>query len=350
MNQTTPTTAQAQAAQTTIVQPPANVPEFEQLLARSHRPVGIFENPDQFKHAQRVAGMLVTSSMVPEHFRGQENLGNAVIAVDMAFRLKLNPLMVMQNLFVIHGKPGMAAQLVIAIVNGSKQFSPLQYRMAGEGDKRSCVTFAKHLETGEVLEGPAVDMALAKREGWTGKNGSKWLTIPDLMLRYRAASWWSRLFAPELTMGLQTIEELQDVEPEPQMSRPLFTSPTISGSKEAVEPSSPVKPEPSGGDNMPPQQEKPPISQPSSKSTVKTDPKPAKQENASVSGIRLLMKPKNITEAELLAFLIATGSADNGTDTLEELALANDSIIGILTSSWPSIESRLIEAREGQAQ
>ena len=55
-----------------------------------------------------------------------------------------------------------------------------------------------------------MDMEMAKAEGWLSKNGSKWKTMPQLMLRYRAASFFSSLNCPELTMGLYTKEEMQD--------------------------------------------------------------------------------------------------------------------------------------------
>ena len=53
-------------------------------------------------------------------------------------------------------------------------------------------------------------MQMAKDEGWLGKNGSKWKTMPQLMLRYRAASFFSSLNCPELTMGIYTKEEIED--------------------------------------------------------------------------------------------------------------------------------------------
>jgi len=53
-----------------------------------------------------------------------------------------------------------------------------------------------------------MDMAVA--EGWFGKAGSKWQTMPEVMLRYRAASFFGKLYAPELLMGIQTAEEIHD--------------------------------------------------------------------------------------------------------------------------------------------
>jgi hypothetical protein len=343
MNPQTKTQAPVAATKTAEIKTELDVtapasPEFEELIKRAHRPVGIFEDPDQFKHAQRVAGMLVTSSMVPEHFRGPANLGNAVIAVDMAFRLKLNPLMVMQNLFVIHGKPGMAAQLVIAIVNGSKQFSPLQYRMSGEGETRSCLALAKHTESGEVLAGPPVDIALAKREGWMSKNGSKWQTMPDLMLRYRAASWWSRLYAPELTMGLQTIEELQDTTVEETYSRPIFSKP-VSTPQEPAKPAT-VTPESAPGTILTPQ------SGPDTPSNAPTTNTGKMLEQAGkFAELRKLCKADKIKETELVGFLIEIGSAEPGTESLETLALENESVLEMVTKQWGDVSQRILAAR-----
>ena len=56
-------------------------------------------------------------------------------------------------------------------------------------------------------------MAMAKKEGWATKAGSKWQTMPELMIRYRAAAFWGRLFVPELLVGIQAEEEVIDIQP-----------------------------------------------------------------------------------------------------------------------------------------
>ncbi len=163
----------------------------------------------QFEHAQRVSKMLASSTMVPAHFR--ENIGNCVIALNYAYRAGIDPFMAMQKMYIIHGKPAVETQLQIALFNKGGRFSPLKYRMSGEGDKKQCIAVATDLETKEVVEGPPVSIEMAKAEGWYGKAGSKWKTLPDLMLRYRAAAFFIRLYAPETTLGLHTPEELQDM-------------------------------------------------------------------------------------------------------------------------------------------
>jgi hypothetical protein len=53
-------------------------------------------------------------------------------------------------------------------------------------------------------------MEMAEKEGWLRKNGSKWQTMPQVMLRYRAASFFARMNCPELSIGLYSKEELDD--------------------------------------------------------------------------------------------------------------------------------------------
>ncbi len=171
-----------------------------------------FTSIEGFVQLQRMANLFIFSSMVPPTFQGQINLGNAVIALDMAIRMRANPLAVMQNIYIVHGRPAWSAQFLIATLNKSGRFSALRYKFQGqEGeDSWGCRACATELATGETLEGPLITISLAKKEGWYNKNGSKWQTMPELMLRYRAASWFVRAYAPEIAMGLPEAEELRE--------------------------------------------------------------------------------------------------------------------------------------------
>lgn len=173
------------------------------------QPADLF-TPSGFELSQRLAKCFASSSLVPDHFKN--NTANCTIAVNMAVRLKTDILAVMQNLYVVHGKPGWSSQFIAACVNSCGLFSPIRYRMSGTGDARQCVATCKDLATGEELEGPPVSLQMAKDEGWYGKNGSKWKTMPELMLRYRAITLFGRLYAPHIMMGMQTVEEVIDIE------------------------------------------------------------------------------------------------------------------------------------------
>jgi len=104
----------------------------------------------KFEHAQRVSKMLAHSSMVPAHFR--ENIGNCVIALNYADRVGIDPFMAMQKMYVIHGKPAVETQLQIALFNKCGRFTPLKYRITGEGDARTCVAYATDIESKEEIE------------------------------------------------------------------------------------------------------------------------------------------------------------------------------------------------------
>ncbi len=173
---------------------------------------GVFTGIQQFENAQRIAKALASSALVPKEYQGQTGLANTLVAMEIAGRMGLSPLQVMQNLHIIHGRPSWSSQFIIAMINGCGRFTPLDYNVSGEGDSLSCFAYATEIATGKELRGPVVTMAMAKREGWATKSGSKWQTMPDLMVRYRAAAFWGRLYVPEFLVGMKTQEEVVDIE------------------------------------------------------------------------------------------------------------------------------------------
>ncbi len=165
---------------------------------------------DGFETLQRIAKMFTLSKLVPTTF--QNNLPDCVIALHMAQRMGADPMMVMQNLYVVHGRPAWSSQFLIATFNHSGRFSSIRYEWGGkEGtDSWSCTACATELASGTELRGTTVSIAMAKAEGWHGRNGSKWQTIPQLMLQYRAAAFFVRTHAPEIAMGLPLAEEAEE--------------------------------------------------------------------------------------------------------------------------------------------
>lgn len=173
---------------------------------------GVFTGIQQFENAQRIAKALASSQLVPKEFQGQQGLANVLVAMEISGRMGLSPLQVMQNLHIIHGRPSWSSQFIIATINGCGRFTPLDYIVTGEGDAMTCQAVATEIKTGKELKGPVVSIAMAKKEGWYSKNGSKWQTMPDLMLRYRAAAFWGRVYVPEYLVGMKTQEEVIEIE------------------------------------------------------------------------------------------------------------------------------------------
>lgn len=173
----------------------------------------------KFEHLQRLAGIFAASELVPEQFRGKQ--ANVFVALQMAFRCGVDPFMFLQNCYIVHGKPGVESKLGIALLNASGQIKGrVSFELTGEGKTRRCIASAIDKQTGQVVQ-QTVTMEMADKEGWLKKTGSKWLTLPDLMLQYRAAMFLIRLHYPEVLMGMSTKEELDEQEflgPKPRQS------------------------------------------------------------------------------------------------------------------------------------
>lgn len=179
--------------------------------ANDSRPIAAFSSTADFETAQRMAKSLASSTMVPQAYQG--SIPNCLIAMEIASRIGASVFQVMQSLDVIHGRPSWSAKFLIGTVNASRRFSPIRYRWQGtEGrDDWGCRAVAHDRDSGEECVGPLVTLALAKAEGWHGKNGSKWKTMPELMLMYRAGAFWTRVYCPEMSLGLTTTEEREDI-------------------------------------------------------------------------------------------------------------------------------------------
>ena len=173
----------------------------------------VFSGIAAFEDAQRIAKALASSTLIPPQFQGQQGFANCLVALEIANRMRMSPFQVMQNLHIIHGRPSWSSQFIIALINGCGRFTPLRYEITGKGDDLACFCVATEIATDKDLKGPTVTMAMAKKEGWATKAGSKWQTMPELMIRYRAAAFWGRLFVPELLVGIQAEEEVIDIQP-----------------------------------------------------------------------------------------------------------------------------------------
>jgi len=218
---------------------------------------GIFQF-SSFAETMQAAQILSNSSLVPKDYRcfiptkeygklqydnqgnviGENNpnaTANCLIALNMANRMGYDPLMIMQNLYIIEGRPAWSSQFIIAAINACGKFSPLRFEIVKHGmtdveytvtqgygknktsenvktqiENVSCVAWAIEKATGERIESAKIDMVMAIKEGWYQKNGSKWQTMSDQMLRYRAAAFFGRIYAPEILMGIYSADEVRD--------------------------------------------------------------------------------------------------------------------------------------------
>ena len=232
---------------------PATLAELRsnQLAPVPQREVSVgFTSMAGFELLQRGAKSLASSTLVPQQFQG--NIANCMIALNMAHRIGADPLLVMQNLYIVHGRPGWSSQFLIATFNTNGKYTALRYEFFGEKGKPSwgCRAWAIERESGERLVGSDITIQLANDEGWSTKKDSKWKTMPQQMLMYRAAAFFIRAYAPELAMGLMTRDELDDgvIDMVPTEARQRTTVEQIASARVTAEP---AKQSPEAGDDDP---------------------------------------------------------------------------------------------------
>ena len=168
--------------------------------------MSVYMDEDKFEMIQRAGKMFAGSNLVPTQFR--DNIPNCVIALNLANRMKADPFMLMQNMYVVHGKPAFEGKFYAALVNQCGRYTPLKYIFEGEGDERGCTAQGYEKKSGELIQSTPVTWKMVLAEGWD-KN-SKWHSMTDLMFCYRAAAFFARVHCPDVTMGMHTIEEVED--------------------------------------------------------------------------------------------------------------------------------------------
>ena len=171
----------------------------------------VFSSIENFKEIYDIGKMFASSTLVPQAYQKQPM--DCTIAVDMANRMGVSPMMVMQNLYVVRGKPSWSGQACTSLINGSGKFKNVKHIYTGEKstDTWGCYLQATRSEDNELVRGVEVTIQMAKDEEWYGKSGSKWKTMPELMLAYRASAFFARVHIPNALMGMSVEGESEDI-------------------------------------------------------------------------------------------------------------------------------------------
>lgn len=183
----------------------------EIMISEKHDITTPFSDSESFQKLYDIGKMFASSQLVPQAYQGKPM--DCTIAVDMANRMGISPMMVMQNLYVVKGKPSWSGQACMSLIRGAKEFRNVRPVYTGERntDSWGCYIQAQYRETGEVVRGTEVTIGMAKAEEWYQKPGSKWKTMPEQMLAYRAAAFFARVYIPNALMGVSVEGEVEDI-------------------------------------------------------------------------------------------------------------------------------------------
>lgn len=190
---------------------------MEQVQQSQLATQGSFSSMENFKEIFDIGKMFASSTLVPQQYQGKSM--DCTIAVDMANRMGVSPMFVMQNLYVVKGKPSWSGQACMSMVKASPLFKDVKHVYIGEEstETRGCYVQAIRVTDGEVVKGTKVTIKMAKDEGWYSKKDkygnetSKWQTMPELMLAYRASAFFARVHIPNALMGCTVEGEVEDV-------------------------------------------------------------------------------------------------------------------------------------------
>lgn len=248
-----------------------------------------------FDLIQRKATLFSQSDLVPSEYRGK--IGNCVIAMNIASRMDLDVLEVMNNLAIIKGRSRWSGAYTTTLINRANVIEDrLQFRHDGVEDEYGCTAYGVAVGTGKTLEA-RVDWNMVKGEGWNKRDGSKWKTMADQMFGYRAATFFARRHCPEVLFGFPTEGEREDVD---AVNAKWSSVPSLEGDidedlesdldSDTIEPT----PAPPSGESKPPQ----------AASAEKAEQKDASTSDAGGSGTPPLesMDEMDVTEAQITEF------------------------------------------------
>lgn len=190
-------------------------------------PTSVWTDQAQFNQLARAAKMLSETNIIPQNYQGKPQ--DCFVAIEMATRMNISPLVVMQNMYVVKGKPSWAGQACTMLINSCGKFKDVKHIYTGKKgtDERGCYVSAVRISDGVELNGVEVTINMAKSEGWT--SNPKWRNMPELMLAYRASAFFARVYCPEALMGVQTYEEVIDTDPTQEKNKAIDLTEELKG-------------------------------------------------------------------------------------------------------------------------
>lgn len=185
----------------------ALVPELVQLPTENDNTFSdIMMNPAILTQAYQMAEQMVGAELtVPEHLR--KNVGDCYAIVLQSLQWRLNPFIVAQKTFIVSGKLGYEAQLVVAVLQASGAITGgFKYEYSGDKDTLQCRAGAILKGETEVTWGSWLASADV-----TVKNSPLWKTNPEQQMSYLQSKNWARLYCPGAILGVYTPDELEDM-------------------------------------------------------------------------------------------------------------------------------------------
>jgi hypothetical protein len=185
----------------------------------------------------RFANYVSKSGLAP---KGMESPEAIFVAVQMGMELGISPMMALQNIGVINGRPGVFGDLPLALVRNSGLLEEYREEEIGKPSDDTWGFKCTVRRVGCTPKSETFTVADAKRAGLWGKAGP-WTQWPKRMLKFRARGFLLRDEFGDVLKGVKTVDELEEMSAEQRFQR---AKPVNGGGRSPAAPEPPTLPTP----------------------------------------------------------------------------------------------------------
>lgn len=153
-----------------------------------------------------LADTLAKSGLVPSALKTKEQV---FVSLQWGHELGLSPMVAVNNIAVINGKPTLGADIQYALVRAHSEYAGIKW-LRQDAEVAECEVSRNNGKFTETFRG-YFDMKMAAAAGLNGKDN--WKKYPARMLKHRAQSFALRDAFPDVLAGVYTPEEMTEVEP-----------------------------------------------------------------------------------------------------------------------------------------
>ncbi len=205
-------------ATVTALNPQLDIEETAAPLVNVNNTSAMVLNGDSMDKMLKFSQMMATSKItIPKHLQG--NAGDCFAIVMQAMQWGMNPFAVAQKTHLVNGVLGYEAQLVNAVINSRAPITTrLNYEWFGDWSKVNGKT-SNSDDVGVIvsatMQGESEPRTLSVSMAQVGnvRNSPLWVNDPRQQLAYLATKRWSRLYCPDVILGVYTADEFEQEQP-----------------------------------------------------------------------------------------------------------------------------------------
>jgi len=178
------------------------------ILASSRGPMPII--PSTFEDVIRIANAVVASGLAP---KGVTRVEQATIIIMHGLEVGLAPMVALQSIAVINGKPSLYGDGALGVVRASGLLEKFSEKLVVDGGGIVTGAICTVKRRGEPSLARSFSIDDAEKAGLLNKDGP-WKTYPNRMLAMRARAFALRDGFADVLKGLGIREEMEDVVPD----------------------------------------------------------------------------------------------------------------------------------------